>query len=98
MSALERPPGITDEQWALIGHDAADEPGHLAQSPLLGVCENITVTTADGRVFDLGPPDSKDFDRRVLKYKRERSEEFKAAKKLEPKWWQRSVARNEGGQ
>lgn len=34
-----------------------------------GECENITVTTADGRVFDLGKPGSLKFKIRLKAYR-----------------------------
>lgn len=40
-----------------------------AQAPSRGTLENVTVTTADGRVFDLGKPTSRLFWVRVLIYK-----------------------------
>ena len=42
-----------------------------------GRCEKVSVTTADGRRFDLGRPDSLFFQWRVHLYKWRRRAEFK---------------------
>jgi hypothetical protein len=39
--------------------------------------ENVTVTTADGRVFDLGNPNSKLFRLRIWRYQMQRRQERK---------------------
>lgn len=41
----------------------------VAKSPQVGKCERIVITTADGRVFDLGRPDAPLFKLRVLIYR-----------------------------
>lgn len=43
-----------------------------AKAPPRAVLENITVKAADGRVFDLGRPDSRLFRLRVLRYRIQR--------------------------
>lgn len=46
-----------------------------AKSPQFGECERVVVTTADGRVFDLGKPDSKLFRVRLAAYQLRRRKE-----------------------
>lgn len=51
------------------------DSGSTESSPL-GRLENITVRTADGRVFDLGHPGTAQFRRNVIKYIWVRRNEF----------------------
>lgn len=52
------------------------EPGH-AVSPNQGKCANVRITTTDGRVFNLGAPDSPFFTLRRWIYKFRRRNELK---------------------
>lgn len=42
-----------------------------------GSCEHVIITTADGRVFDLGPPESRLFSLRRRLYLHKRRHELK---------------------
>ena len=44
----------------------------LARTQQTGECQRIVVTTAEGRVFDLGKPTSRLFPVRVWLYKKKR--------------------------
>lgn len=46
-----------------------------ARSTPDAVCENVMVTTGDGRVFDLGKPGTRNFKRRLKAYTAARSKE-----------------------
>lgn len=68
-------------------HDAMTTPGPPVTPGLTrpGVkCRNVTVTTGDGRVFNLGPPThrllgARLFEFRVRRYKKKRAAELAAA-------------------
>lgn len=66
--------GITQEQHDLL----YAPPRGIVAVPItsVGACENVRVVTGDGRVFDLGKPDSIWFKLRVFIYKLRRWREF----------------------
>lgn len=45
---------------------------NTAQVTQTGKCERVTVTTAEGRVYDLGSPTSRLFNLRVWLYRKKR--------------------------
>lgn len=45
---------------------------HVGITKPMGECENVTVTTASGRIHNLGSPDSRLFKLRVWLYKKKR--------------------------
>lgn len=69
--------GITQEQHDLL----YAPPANIVAVPITsrGSCEKIVVRTGDGRVFDLGKPDSRLFKLRVFIYKLRRWREFRKA-------------------
>lgn len=56
---------------------APAQNARVVVSPSVGECANITVRTADGRVFDLGKPTSFLFKARLALYKWRRRRELK---------------------
>lgn len=45
---------------------------HIGTTEQTGECERIVVTTAEGKVYDLGAPTSRFFSLRVWLYKKKR--------------------------